>query len=172
MQKKYSFLKDNLALMEIRKHQWIESEKQKREIGFATAAVDWVKKYGHTWKLARIGADQKNDILVERRHYRRFATALNLEIFSQGVIVKTQTQDISLAGLSCQTSIGLDALSDLEVRLSFPEDNSRDAVRFKAQVLRCTKMTSRFGKSLYTNILTLSESARDFLRERREALAA
>ncbi|MCK5013580.1 MAG: hypothetical protein KAS66_07155 [Candidatus Omnitrophica bacterium] len=49
----YSFLKDELALEEIRKHKWIESEKQKKEIGFATAAVDWIKKYGQSWKAFR-----------------------------------------------------------------------------------------------------------------------
>lgn|GEM_PF-1839242 len=170
MQKKYSFLADNLALMEIRKHQWIESEKQKREIGFATAAVDWIKKYGHTWKLARIGTNQNNDVLLERRRYRRFALTLPLEISSEGVIVKTQTCDISLIGISCQTRIDLDMFSEPEVRLTFSGTNSRESVKFKAKILRCTKQPSLFGGNAYTSVLILDESARDFLRERREVL--
>ena len=46
MNRNYPFLKDELALMEIRKHKWIESEKKGCEIDFATAALDWIKKYG------------------------------------------------------------------------------------------------------------------------------
>ena len=42
MYSNYSFLRDELALEEIRKHKWIESEKQQKEVGFATAAVDWI----------------------------------------------------------------------------------------------------------------------------------
>ena len=45
----YSFLKDELALAEIRKHKWLESEKKGCEIGFATAALDWIKKHGLQW---------------------------------------------------------------------------------------------------------------------------
>ncbi len=47
--KKYPFLKDELAIHEIRKHKWIESEKAGREIGFASAAFDWITKYGESW---------------------------------------------------------------------------------------------------------------------------
>jgi len=50
----YSFLNDESALTEIRKHKWIESQKAGREIGFVTAALDWIKKYGHEWHLYRL----------------------------------------------------------------------------------------------------------------------
>ncbi|MEW5894262.1 MAG: hypothetical protein AB1650_00645 [Candidatus Omnitrophota bacterium] len=50
---KYSFLNDDYAQFEIRKHKWIISEKAGHEIGFATAAVDWIKNYGDTWKFYR-----------------------------------------------------------------------------------------------------------------------
>ena len=50
----YSLLRDELALTEIRKHKWIESEKLGREIGFATAAVDWIEKYGEAFKRHRL----------------------------------------------------------------------------------------------------------------------
>lgn len=49
MTTQYPFLKDDRALAEIRKHKWIESEKAGREIGFATAAFDWITQYGQAW---------------------------------------------------------------------------------------------------------------------------
>ena len=49
MKNDYPFLKDQLALQEIYKHKWIESEKAGREIGFASAAVDWITRYGADW---------------------------------------------------------------------------------------------------------------------------
>ena len=54
MEENYSFLRDELALLEIRKHKWIESEKLGREIGFATAACEWIHKYGEAWKQFRL----------------------------------------------------------------------------------------------------------------------
>ena len=61
MKTDYAYLKDELALLEIRKHKWIESEKLGREIGFATAARDWISKYGTAWKDFRLEtAEAKN----------------------------------------------------------------------------------------------------------------
>jgi hypothetical protein len=58
---RYSFLKDELAIQEIRKHKWIESEKQGNEIGFATAAVDWINKYGNLWLQYRLHGHNKEN---------------------------------------------------------------------------------------------------------------
>lgn len=63
----YSFLKDELALLEIRKHKWIESEKLGREIGFASAAWDWVQKYGAAWKQFRLATENNRNVLTEHR---------------------------------------------------------------------------------------------------------
>ena len=49
MKNKYPFLSDQIARQEIYKHKWIESEKAGREIGFASAALDWITRYGETW---------------------------------------------------------------------------------------------------------------------------
>lgn len=49
MQNKYPFLKDQVARQEIYKHKWIESEKAGREIGFASAAYEWITKHGEAW---------------------------------------------------------------------------------------------------------------------------
>ncbi len=67
MKTDYSFLKDELALLEIRKHKWIESEKLGREIGFATAALDWINKYGSAWKQFRLETENKQNVLTEHR---------------------------------------------------------------------------------------------------------
>jgi len=55
MSSSFSFLKSKHAVDEIRKHKWIESEKLGREIGFATAALDWIKKYGNSWSQFYLG---------------------------------------------------------------------------------------------------------------------
>jgi hypothetical protein len=34
---------------EIQRHQWIESEKAKRDIGFEKASQDWLAKYAEQW---------------------------------------------------------------------------------------------------------------------------
>ena len=50
MKQNYSLLTDELAIEEIQKHKWIESEKKGKEIGFATAATEWAKKYGKAFQ--------------------------------------------------------------------------------------------------------------------------
>ena len=67
MSQNYSFLKDDLALTEIRKHKWIESEKLGREIGFATAAYEWINQYGYTWKQSHQNPAAAKNILTEHR---------------------------------------------------------------------------------------------------------
>ena len=58
MKTSYSFLKDELVLEEIRKHKWIESEKAGHEIGFASAAYDWICRYGEEWLKHQISVSQ------------------------------------------------------------------------------------------------------------------
>ncbi len=49
----YSFLNDPYAIHEIRRHKWLMSERSPYEIGFATAALDWITNYGDAWRLYR-----------------------------------------------------------------------------------------------------------------------
>lgn len=49
MKTEYPFLQDSQARQEIYKHKWIESEKAGREIGFASAAHDWITRHGEAW---------------------------------------------------------------------------------------------------------------------------
>lgn len=49
MIKPNDLLKDERVIAEIEKHKWFESEKAGYDIGFETAAADWIKKYGDEW---------------------------------------------------------------------------------------------------------------------------
>lgn len=46
----FHFLSNEKVREEIRKHKWIESEKKGRDIGFITAAIDWIKNHGEEWR--------------------------------------------------------------------------------------------------------------------------
>ncbi len=165
MKKKYSFLKDSLALMEIRKHKWIESEKYKKEIGFATAAVDWVKNYGNTWKLARLGTSNDIDVFVEKRRYRRFSVNFPIEIMFNDIVIKTSSTNISLLGLCCETRLCLKDVSSLEIRINFSNQRSKTSHLFKAQTLRSSKKNMSRGETIYKNVILFDEHLRDVLRE-------
>ena len=42
-------LKNKKAVEEINRHRWIESEKAGYDIGFETAATDWLEKFSAAW---------------------------------------------------------------------------------------------------------------------------
>lgn len=42
-------LRDKKALEEINRHLWIESEKAGCDIGFDSAAVDWLERFSKAW---------------------------------------------------------------------------------------------------------------------------
>lgn len=72
MEKTYSFLADELVLQEIRKHKWLESEKAGHEIGFASAAYDWICHFGNDWLTHQIALSQERmhllqEALIERK---------------------------------------------------------------------------------------------------------
>jgi len=78
MEKTYSFLKDELVLQEIRRHKWIESEKQGYDIGFASAAYDWICRFGNDWLKNQINVSQQRmdllqDMLTQRSARRATA---------------------------------------------------------------------------------------------------
>ena len=106
--------------MEIRKHKWIESEKRKKEIGLATAALDWIKKYGHTWKLTRLKSSQEINIFLKKRQYQRFDINLPVEIIFDNVVIKTSSENMSLLDVSYETRFCLENISSIEVRIIFP----------------------------------------------------
>ena len=48
--KNAELLKDKRVMKEIEKHKWIESEKANRDIGFDSAARDWLDRYSDAWR--------------------------------------------------------------------------------------------------------------------------
>ena len=42
-------LKDKRVIEEINRHRWIESEKAGHDIGFETAATEWLEKFSKAW---------------------------------------------------------------------------------------------------------------------------
>ena len=161
----YSFLTDELALIEIRKHKWIESEKVRTEIGFATAACDWVKKYGETWKKIRLHGQTRQSIFSEKRQYRRFTYNSPIQIKTLECILTSYTNDINLLGLSCTTPVPLSEQTPVEITLHLPQAPNHKRTtpfRWKSRIIRNTPLKSP-EKSGYQIVLSLSEEIRDYL---------
>jgi|GEM_PF-3105578 len=104
MKDTYSYLKDPRALAEIRKHKWLRSQEESREIGFASAAVDWIKKYGEEWKRVHVKSQEEGEYLVERRKYRRFQLKCMVELLKNNALQIAEAVDISFQGLLCRTT--------------------------------------------------------------------
>ena len=104
MRDTYSYLKDPRALAEIQKHKWLESQKAKGEIGFATAAVDWVQRYGRAWKKAYAVETNTKEILIERRKYRRFKLRGIVKLAAGKSFVVAEPLDLSFFGILCRVS--------------------------------------------------------------------
>ena len=163
----YSFLKDELAILEIRKHKWIESEKCGHEIGFATAAVDWIKKYGHDWKLYRLGIQNEQNVFSEKRQYRRFRHQVPVHLLIKNQPFSTYTSDINLVGLNCIIPRHFSPETETEVTVLFhaPQNLYRQSsFNFKSKILRISKLKNGDGPSRYSIFIAFNEEARDYLR--------
>ena len=159
----YSFLQDELALAEIRKHKWIESEKHGKEIGFATAALDWIKRYGQDWRNYRLRTQNNQNIFSEKRHYRRFAFQWPVHLKINDHYIVSQTQDINLLGLSCNIPAFLSEETTAEIVLSV---HAKDAakkeskIQFKSKI----KKIEQKNKLFYKVFLPFTEEVRNYLR--------
>lgn len=170
----YSFLKDELALAEIRKHKWIESEKLGYEIGFATAAVDWIKRYGHNWKTYRLNTHSSQDLLAEKRRHRRFAIRLPVELSADNASINCHTDDISLIGMSCTIPSYLPNDAKTKVRIRFRDDRSSVPAfnfEFESRITRVDAPQQKKVTNGYNVFLPFSEEIRDYLRTNADFLA-
>ena len=169
MEARYSFLRDELALMEIRKHKWLESEKSGQEVGFATAAVDWVHKYGELWKQHRFGKNSESATFVEKRAHRRFSRLLPVKFKLLGQEFSSHTHDISLVGLSCTLPAALPSGTSTEVAIEFSKAGTalQTPMRFKSRISRITRAGGHTGYKIF---VPFSEDVRDFLRANADAL--
>lgn len=102
MKNNYPYLRDPRAVSEIRKHQWIESQKAGREIGFGSAATDWMRRFGPAWRDAHAIESQDRTIFLEQRKFRRFHLHSSVQLIRAGEIFPARTVDVSSRGVLCR----------------------------------------------------------------------
>lgn len=82
--KRFNYLQHNAAVEEILKHKWIESKKAGRDIGFVSAAMDWIKCHGESWRKSKgffeIPHQEAAGGFDERRRYRRLCVCWPVKI--------------------------------------------------------------------------------------------
>lgn len=175
MRNEYSFLKDELALMEIRKHKWIESEKQGHDIGFATSALDWIQKYGPQWQQSRLRTAHSDDVLFEKRQHRRFYRQLPIQLNVDNKHIGGHTYDINLVGVSCSLSESVPPNTMANVTIRLPRRGSffqKLFFRFPSRVLRIAENKEIDQMFRYNVFLPFSEEIRNYLRANPEFLRA
>lgn len=119
MEKEFVYLKNPIALKEINKHRWIESEKIGRDIGFLIAAVDWINKYGELWRKTQDTEYRDSNFIVERRQLRRFNKDIRVLIINKDGLLITKAINLSLFGLLCKAPGGFTLGSKARLHLSF-----------------------------------------------------
>ncbi|MDD5194656.1 MAG: PilZ domain-containing protein [Candidatus Omnitrophica bacterium] len=133
----YSYLKDPRALAEIRKHKWFLSQEAKREIGFATAAIDWVKKYGEAWQEKHVKGLKDLEYFLERRKYRRFDINTELRLRQNDSQFLARVININYFGLLCRTQHFLYLGNNVNVELAIKKD--------KECRINCNGIVERFS---------------------------
>ena len=167
MNKHYSFFNDELALNEIRKHKWIESEKRGREIGFATAAKDWIEKYGQQWKQYRLQITNFEDTFAEKRSYRRFPYQMPITIQTSDQLLTTVTIDISFIGLACYLPIFVAQNQDVFITMNIqPEGSNKPSakIEFRSRIGRIAEPREDSANLCYEAFFPFTEEARDYFR--------
>jgi len=133
MQKRFNYLQHEGAVREILKHKWIESQKLGRDIGFVTAAHDWITKYGESWqKIHNQQAPQKDSQLIERRKYRRFKINIPITIRTDNLEFESRATALNHIGIDFLSDISLVTGSLIEIVIPF-KINSFDAPTNKAK---------------------------------------
>lgn len=171
MKAAYSFLKDELALIEIRKHKWLESEKLGREIGFATAAHDWINKYGYTWKQFRLDVEDTKNIFTERRQYRRFSKNFPIQIKTDQALLATYSENFSFIGFGCIIPIHIPQNTTAEITINLDAKDptaQRTKWQFSSRILRISQSKARKSVLCYQAFFPFNEEIRNFLRNHGE----
>lgn len=167
----YSFLKDEMALMEIRKHKWIESEKCGQEIGFATAAMDWIKKHGMNWQRTRIFPENIDLTFLERRNHRRYSHHVPVYIKTKKQWIKSTISNLNLVGFVCSSPIPFFANQPIEIMIKFKKFlfvGSKFHLTTRVQRLQPVAAVEK--KPRYNIFVPFDESVRDYLRFHPEIL--
>ncbi len=163
MKEKFSFLADARALAEIRKHKWIESQKASREIGFASAALDWIKKYGESWKKVHLKGEKEYNFLSERRKFRRFRIFSEVKLNKDNSSLIAKAKDLSFMGLLCNANEYIPP--NYEVAIDF---NLHSRNKNKAFSLKCKGTVNRVspvGSEEYEIFLRFDEGCQHYIEE-------
>lgn len=172
MKANYSFLKDELAIMEIRRHKWIESQKRGAEMGFASAAIDWINKYGNDWLIARLDSKDEDNLFMEKRVYRRVDRRIPLQIRIHQDRYISHTKDINLVGLSCVLSKEQIPQSKAKVMIDFGHKNLRNnkTCIFESKIERVSQVKAVDNHTYYKVFLPFPEDVRNYLRINKELI--
>ena len=135
MKDKYSYLNDPRALAEIRKHKWLESQKAGYEVGFATAAVDWIKKYGLEWRTLYAQETENGAEFLEKRRYRRFNLSGVVELIKKHGALFVEGVNFNLFGLLCRTTEFMPMGTMVEGYMN-PERNNQRVLKFQGVIDR------------------------------------
>ena len=166
MNNTYPFFKDELALLEIRKHKWIQSEILGHEVGFATAAVDWIKKYGAAWKIFRLGLTNSDQFLSERRKYRRFVKHFPLELNIDNQPFQSHSWDFNLVGVGCVVPRFIKPENAVTARIKFQGPNQSEPIaqfEFNSRITQIAEAPQKEDPA-FRIFIPFSEEIRDYLR--------
>ena len=170
---RYSFLNDTLALEEIRKHKWIESEKHSREIGFATAALDWIKTHGEQWLRSRSVRASSADIFAERRTHRRFSRRIPVRLKVNDTYISSCTNEINFLGFSCASSQYIPEHTPIEITLDLEDRTSTQQkanFRFESRVRRVSSPPNQAQNECHEIFLPFDDQIKNYLRQNTDIL--
>lgn len=128
MRDTYPYFRDPRALEEIRKHKWIESQKLGEEVGFATAALDWIGKYGEEWKKIHAAEYKDNSVFIEQRRYRRFKLDQLVKLVKDNMTILAEGINISFFGLMCRAKEFLPAGTRIEAYIPIEQTSGEKII--------------------------------------------
>jgi len=144
MKRRFNYLQHEDAVKEILKYRESESEKTGGDIGFASAAIEWIKKHGEEWKKENnMIEDSLTNYLhgiVERRAYRRFKTYLPIKICFGGMEFDGLMKKFNHVGVDIITAVSIPLHGHIEIlipSLSNKQNPIKQTV-LNANVLRIT----------------------------------
>ncbi|MCX5712774.1 MAG: hypothetical protein NTY47_06935 [Candidatus Omnitrophica bacterium] len=135
MKQLYLDFDDPRILEEIDKHKWIESQKAGRDIGFETAAEDWMIKHGAEWSKRNSKFEANEDISLERRKLRRVELDSCVTLLKDGSLFPVEAVNVSLNGLLCRSKGYIYPYGEVVIRLPFKDDHAF-GLTFKAFIER------------------------------------
>ena len=162
---KYPFLKDSAAITEIRKHKWYESEKAGREIGFASAALDWAEKYGYAWLEEQKKKRIAPKLISDKRQYHRFNCKLPLYLKTNNSYIFSTTKDINIVGFSCIVPHYLPTDVNTEVTIDFHDERplQKKKFQFKSRIERITPLNQKSSDLRHFIFAPFSREVRDYV---------